>query len=626
MTLLSRFKAVVFRCKTSLLSAKRAVVDFRDRPTGGAQTSTLDDDVVIGRSRSPLWTTTDPRELALTAGKVENLRVAIRSIHGREVEAGEVWSFWKALGRPSRRKGYVLGREIREGCIIPAIAGGICQLSNGLHEAALDAGLMIVERHAHTRVVPGSVAERTGRDATVFFRHVDLRFSSDGRFRIEARLTDSELIVEIRARAPKTVVPPMTNGAHSEASTQASSGGSHGVGLPLLASSARASSCETCDAECHWADHRRPRCFSVLEGSPTSYLLDAWWPEHEAWIRANVREGDVAFVPMAMTRAYRRWPLDRFAHVHQSPIVTLRRSIVSRRLARQGAVRQWALLASDRQLARDYARRLPFHAQHLVISQNLVVPLFEMGVLGGRSFDVLATRLPMDAIQRQLDEALSLYPASSTLGDYRVDAKALALERRALAAADRIVTPHAELAGLFPRQAVLVPWYVPTVSAGRPARAHPGDRARSHRRVVLFPGPTAGRRGAYEMRDLARRLDLAVRIVGANVESPTFWTGIDTQIVPRDANREDIFDGIDAVVSPAWVESAPRFVIEAIARDVPVLASSACGLGALSQNENVVVIGAQGAHEALTELLERAAVGVHAPTLGSHIARIARDD
>jgi vancomycin resistance protein YoaR len=60
----------------------------------------------------------------LTAGKIENLRVAARNLNGIEVKANKVFSFWKHIGKPTKRKGYVVGREIREGCIVPTIAGG----------------------------------------------------------------------------------------------------------------------------------------------------------------------------------------------------------------------------------------------------------------------------------------------------------------------------------------------------------------------------------------------------------------------------------------------------------------------------------------------------------------------
>ena len=95
--------------------------------------------------------------------------------------------------------GFVEGRELREGCIIPNIGGGLCQLSNALYDAALKANFEIVERHAHTQIVAGSLAE-LGRDATVFWNYVDLRFRSPAPFRIETRLDSGELVVRFLGR------------------------------------------------------------------------------------------------------------------------------------------------------------------------------------------------------------------------------------------------------------------------------------------------------------------------------------------------------------------------------------------------------------------------------------------
>ena len=95
--------------------------------------------------------------------------------------AHAVFSFWKQVGRTNRLKGYVAGRELREGCLIPSIGGGLCQLSNALYDAALQAGFEIVERHAHSQVIPGSLAE-AGANATVFWNYVDLRFRSHHAF------------------------------------------------------------------------------------------------------------------------------------------------------------------------------------------------------------------------------------------------------------------------------------------------------------------------------------------------------------------------------------------------------------------------------------------------------------
>ena len=146
----------------------------------------------------PIYTAKDPRERELELGKVQNLRVAAALVDGIVLEPGETFSFWAAAGRPSRSKGYVIGRELRQGCMIPTIGGGLCQLTNALSRAAHSAGMEIVERHSHTIHPPGFFIDDT-TDATVFWNYIDFRFVSPVRVRIGARLTETALAVRLDA-------------------------------------------------------------------------------------------------------------------------------------------------------------------------------------------------------------------------------------------------------------------------------------------------------------------------------------------------------------------------------------------------------------------------------------------
>src|SRR5262245_27885584 len=176
------FRAICFRARrwwqNRRAGAPRRIAGRPIAPAGA----------LLAESRSPLFHGSNPAEFALQAGKVQNLRVAVRSIHGVQIKAGEVFSFWAQVGRPIRARGFVHGRELREGCIIPSVGGGLCQLSNALYDAALSGDLEIVERHAHSQRVPGSMAV-SGRDATVFWNYVDLRLRAKFEWQIEARLT-----------------------------------------------------------------------------------------------------------------------------------------------------------------------------------------------------------------------------------------------------------------------------------------------------------------------------------------------------------------------------------------------------------------------------------------------------
>jgi len=83
---------------------------------------------------------------------------------------------------------------LQEGCLIPSIGGGLCQLSNALYQVAVDAGCEIVERHPHSRTVPGS-ATGAGRDATVAWNYVDLRCRAKTELTLAVKLTAEHLVV-----------------------------------------------------------------------------------------------------------------------------------------------------------------------------------------------------------------------------------------------------------------------------------------------------------------------------------------------------------------------------------------------------------------------------------------------
>ena len=153
---------------------------------------------LLARDEHPVYTATDPREQDLEFGKVHNLRIAAAAVDGILLQPGEVFSFWSAAGRPSRGKGYVLGRELRQGCMVPSIGGGICQLTNALSRVAHAADMEIVERHTHTAHPPGFfIDDRT--DATVFWNYIDFCFRPPVGVRIGATLTESTLVVRLDA-------------------------------------------------------------------------------------------------------------------------------------------------------------------------------------------------------------------------------------------------------------------------------------------------------------------------------------------------------------------------------------------------------------------------------------------
>ena len=559
-TVPTRAEALVFRVKTFLLQCRRVAMDnLRFQVSKFERSDRLVNEKVISESRTPLWTETDPAERLLVAGKINNLRVAVRGLDGIEIPAGEVFSFWKHIGRSSRFRGYVPGRELREGCIIPNVGGGLCQLSNALYDAALDAGLDIVERHAHTQVIAGSLAEK-GRDATVFWNYVDLRFRSAHPFRIDAKLDAHDLHVRFRgSRNDKVKL--------------------HELSRELL-NFDEPRSCATCEMDCHRVITKP----STEDFGRTAFLVDDVWPEFDSYIQKVRTKNDLLLVPLDGKRFKKTnyaWDRKGFDYVRQSLLTTAVRSYRSRKLAAQGAARQQNLLGMYEKLAASYARRLKYDVLHIVVYQNLLPFLWHDGHLGGRTFDVLMTSLPMNELQRTLDTAAKLHPRSTTLGDFRAESWLVDAEADALKHASKLITPHTYIASHFGERAELIDWQMPD----RKERTAP----KNDKPVVVFPASTVGRKGCYELREAIRGLDIKLLTLGPCIESPGFWDGFDT-----DRGGEDWMNQADLVVLPAHVEHRPRRLLTAAANGIPVIATENCGVSGI---KGIDVVSAGNADE-----------------------------
>jgi Glycosyl transferases group 1 len=214
--------------------------------------------------------------------------------------------------------------------------------------------------------------------------------------------------------------------------------------------------------------------------------------------------------------------------------------------------------------------------------------LWQQGTLGGRSFDVLMTRLPLGVLQMQLDAAARAYPHSPTLGDFRADPALIAAETAALKAARKIITPHRAIAQLFPDKAVQLDWQFPKLTILPTA----GEQ-------ILFPAATLGRKGAYELRQAAKALGLKqLTVLGRNFEGEQFWSALtpDLAIIPASPER---LAGVGLVVLPAHVEHQPRLLLRALAAQIPVIATPACGLG---EQQGLITVPT-GDAEALAEAI-----------------------
>lgn len=130
----------------------------------------------------------------LEAGKRQNVQLAATAFHGVVITPDHPLSFWRTLGPATEARGFTWGMEVRSGCAIPAIGGGLCLLSNALFALAVELGWQILERHGHSM----ALADPHALDATVAYPYVDLRIAPrSGRAVLGVAVRGDVLVVAV---------------------------------------------------------------------------------------------------------------------------------------------------------------------------------------------------------------------------------------------------------------------------------------------------------------------------------------------------------------------------------------------------------------------------------------------
>ncbi len=135
-----------------------------------------------------------------TPAQRRNARLAAQALDGARIAPGGVFSFNRRVRSWSLDQGYVKAPVSYEGELVSAFGGGVCQTSTTLYNAALLAGLDVVERHHHThlpRYVP------PGRDAAVAQVALDLRIRNPYSFPVRLRTSTRGGRLEVRVVGPQ---------------------------------------------------------------------------------------------------------------------------------------------------------------------------------------------------------------------------------------------------------------------------------------------------------------------------------------------------------------------------------------------------------------------------------------
>lgn len=135
-----------------------------------------------------------------------NIKTGASKFNGYLIRPGETFSFITVLGPVDASTGYLPELVIKENKTIPEYGGGMCQVSSTTFRAALNAGLPIIERTAHS--YPVSYYKPYGVDATVYIPKPDLVFKNDTEkyILIQTRIVGNNLYFDFYGTKPTRTI------------------------------------------------------------------------------------------------------------------------------------------------------------------------------------------------------------------------------------------------------------------------------------------------------------------------------------------------------------------------------------------------------------------------------------
>lgn len=126
-----------------------------------------------------------------------NITIACSTLNDTIVENGNTFSFSNVVGKATTGKGYKKADVFKNGNVIEALGGGLCQISTTLYNAVLKIpNAKVTERHSHSNKVPYI---KSGKDAAVSYGTYDFKFvnNTGNSLKIKAENTPNNITIKI---------------------------------------------------------------------------------------------------------------------------------------------------------------------------------------------------------------------------------------------------------------------------------------------------------------------------------------------------------------------------------------------------------------------------------------------
>ncbi len=160
---------------------KRHIKDFLSKEKFAKQKSNDKLPVLVYEFRSNMIKRAPGVDITTQINKAKNIDIASRHIDGIIIHPGEVFSFWKIVGKISKRRGYRAGRVLIKNKLTVAVGGGLCNLGNSINQMVLHSPLPLVEFHTHSDSLAPDEGKREplSSGTSVSYNYVDYRFKNN---------------------------------------------------------------------------------------------------------------------------------------------------------------------------------------------------------------------------------------------------------------------------------------------------------------------------------------------------------------------------------------------------------------------------------------------------------------
>ena len=185
---------------------KRSLKDWlsNDRFAGTFQSEPLPN--LVSSHSSKLIKTGPGIDRTLQENKAVNIELASACISGLIIHPGEVFSFWRLVGKTTEKRGYKNGRVIIGNRIVPGLGGGLCNLGHTIHRIVLHSPLEVTEFHSHSDALGPDEGPRVpfGTGTSICYNHIDFRFRNtiDQDVQLIAWCQDGRSYAELRSERP----------------------------------------------------------------------------------------------------------------------------------------------------------------------------------------------------------------------------------------------------------------------------------------------------------------------------------------------------------------------------------------------------------------------------------------